>query len=97
MSATAYYFWSPTCAPCKAIKPAIDDLKEEFPQVTWVSVDTHSDEVQVARQYNVSVVPTVVVEVKDAGSVISVERHSGTNIAGYYRIIRNALRTTQLL
>ena len=22
----AYHFWSPTCGPCKVIKPAIEDL-----------------------------------------------------------------------
>jgi thiol-disulfide isomerase/thioredoxin len=97
MSVTAYYFWSPTCAPCKAIKPALEDLKEEFPQVNWVSVNTHNDPELLADHYNVSVVPTVVVEAKDnVGSLLSLERHSGTNIAGYYRIIRNALRVTQL-
>jgi len=90
MSITAYYFWSPTCAPCKAIKPAIEDLKEEFPQITWVSVNTHDDQLLLSKQYSVSVVPTVVVEVKD----VSTERHSGTAIAGYYRIIRNAIRAT---
>jgi len=93
MSITAYYFSSPTCAPCKAIKPAIDDLKEEFPQVKWVSVNTHDDPELLANHYNVTVVPTVVVETKDDnGSPLSLERHSGTNISGYYRIIRNAIR-----
>jgi len=90
MSATAYYFWSPTCAPCKAIKPAIEDLKEEFPQITWVSVNTQDDQLLLSSHYSVTAVPTVVVDVKD----ISIERHSGTNISGYYRIIRNAIRTT---
>ena len=43
MSVTVYHFWSPTCAPCKAIKPSIEDLKEEFPETTWVHVNTHDD------------------------------------------------------
>lgn len=97
MSVTAYHFWSPTCAPCKAIKPAIDDLKEEFSQVVWLSVNTHDDSELLAGRYNVSVVPTIVVESKDAsGNVISLEKQVGTNMAGYYRIIRNSLRITQL-
>ena len=29
MTVIAYHFWSPTCQPCKVIKPAIEDLKEE--------------------------------------------------------------------
>lgn len=97
MSVTAYHFWSPTCAPCKVIKPAIDDLKEEFPQLAWVSVNLHDDSELLAGRYNVSVVPTIVVEFKDAtGTIIGLEKQSGTNMAGYYRIIRNALRVTQL-
>jgi thiol-disulfide isomerase/thioredoxin len=90
MSVTVYHFWSPTCAPCKAIKPTIEDLKEEFNSVTWVSVNTHDDKERYAEKYGVSVVPTIVVV---AGS--SIERHSGTQIAGYYRIIRNGIRLTQ--
>ena len=97
MSVIAYHFWSPTCAPCKIIKPAIEDIKEEFLQVVWVSVNTHDDSELLAGRYNVSVVPTIVVESKDAtGNVINIEKQSGTNMSGYYRIIRNALRVTQL-
>lgn len=87
MSITAYHFWSPTCEPCKAIKPAVEDLKEEFEGVTWVSVNTHADTAGIAQKYGVTKVPTIVV-VKDT----SVETHSGTSMMGYYRILRNALR-----
>lgn len=90
MSVTVYHFWSQTCAPCKAIKPTIEDLKEEFDSATWVSVDTHNDVEGYAQKYGVSVVPTIVVVAGD-----SIERHSGTQVAGYYRIIRNGLRATQ--
>lgn len=97
MSVTAYHFWSPTCGPCKVIKPAIDDLKEEFSQVVWLSVNLHDDSELLAGRYNVSVVPTIVVESKDEkGDVINLDKQVGTNMAGYYRIIRNALRITQL-
>jgi thiol-disulfide isomerase/thioredoxin len=97
MSVTAYHFWSPTCAPCKAIKPAIDDLKEEFPQVVWLSVNIQDDSELLAGRYNVSIVPTIVVESKDNnGIVVNLEKQVGTNVAAYYRIIRNGLRITQL-
>ena len=88
MTVTAYHFWSPTCAPCKAIKPAVEDLKEEFTDVTWISVNTHDDPKNFARVFNVSVVPTVVVVDKNG----NVEKHSGTAMMGYYRILRNALK-----
>jgi thioredoxin 1 len=90
MNVTVYHFWSPTCAPCKAIKPSIEDLKEEFDSVRWVSVNTHEDIEGYAQKFNVSIVPTIVVV-----SGTSVERHTGTQIAGYYRIIRNGIRLTQ--
>ena len=89
----AYHFWSPTCAPCKAIKPAIEDLKEEF-EIEWISVNIQDDPHEFARAYSVSVVPTIVVSVTING-LEQYEKHSGTNIAGYYRILRNGLRTSQ--
>jgi thiol-disulfide isomerase/thioredoxin len=93
MSVTAFHFWSPTCAPCNAIKPALEDLKEEFSRVVWLSVNTHNDSELLAGRYNVSIVPTIVVEVKNKEGVsVFIEKHSGINIAGYYRIIRNGLR-----
>ena len=98
MSVTAYHFWSPTCGPCKVIKPAIEDLKEEFPKVVWVSVNIQDDRELIASRYNVAVVPTIVIESKDnSGAIVSTEKQVGTNVAGYYRIIRNGLRVTQLL
>jgi thioredoxin 1 len=98
MSITAYHFWSPTCGPCKVIKPIIEDLKEEFPSISWASVNTHDDKDGVSSKYNVALVPTIVIETKNANSeVISVEKHSGTGVAQYYRIIRNALRSIQQL
>lgn len=84
---TAFHFWSPTCGPCKVIKPAIEDLKEEFEGVQWVSVNTHDDEKEIARKLNVSVVPTIVVFRKNQ----EVGRHSGTAMGVYYSILRKAL------
>jgi len=96
MSVTAYHFWSPTCAPCKTIKPAIEDLKEEFPLINWVSIDTHNDTYKYVELYSVTVVPTIViVSTSDKGEIVSIEKQSGTNIAGYYRIIRNGIRSIQ--
>lgn len=91
MSVTVYQFWSPTCAPCKAVKPMMEDLKEEYAnQVTWVSVNTHEDTEGYAQKYNVSLVPAMVVVAGD-----SVQSHLGTRVAEYYRIVRNAVRLTQ--
>jgi hypothetical protein len=91
--ATVYHFWSKTCGPCQVIKPAIALLRTEFPEMKWVSVDTQQDVMGYATQLKVQVVPTVVVVVTRAdGSLIGSERHSGTQMIGYHRILRNAMR-----
>ncbi len=84
---TVLHFWSPTCRPCQVIKPAIEDLKEEFSQMNWISVNTHDDKHGYAQKTNVSVVPTIVVFKND----VEVARHSGSSIGIYYTILRKAL------
>jgi thiol-disulfide isomerase/thioredoxin len=91
---TVYHFWSKTCGPCQIIKPALQLLRTEFPAVKWVSVDTHQDVMNYSSQFGVKVVPTVVVVVTTAdGRVLGSERHSGTQMIGYHRILRNAMRS----
>ena len=87
MSTIAYHFWSPTCNPCKVIKPAIEDLKEEFPNVQWISTNTHDDKEGLASKFGVTVVPTIVVTKNNQ----EVGRHSGTNMITYYQIIRKSI------
>lgn len=84
------HFWSETCNPCKVIKPALEDIKEEFAeQVQWFSFNIHKDPKRTAAQLNppVSVVPTIVVLKNGA----EIGRHSGTQVGIYYSIIRKAL------
>lgn len=96
MRVVVFHFWSPTCAPCKAIKPMIEDLKEEFSQLEWLSVNTHDDQNDYKSKFGVQVVPTVVVAVfKEDGNLMTSEKHSGTSPAGYYRILRNGLKFIQ--
>ena len=93
MSITAYHFWSPTCGPCKVIKPAVEDLKEEFDQIQWISVNTQDDPQNYTGEFAVKLVPTIVVLVKDsAGTIKYVGKESGTAMASYYRLIRTGLR-----
>jgi len=84
MNVIAYHFWSPTCAPCNIIKPAVEDLKEEFPDVHWVPVNTHDDTYGLASKYKVSVVPTIVVI------------YSGTSMITYYSILRKAIALSKV-
>ncbi len=90
MSVTVIHFWSPTCRPCQVIKPAVEDLKEEFSQAKWISVNTHADTEGLAAQYKVAVVPTMVV----LRNGEEVGRHSGSTIGIYYSLIRKAFSLT---
>jgi thiol-disulfide isomerase/thioredoxin len=96
MSIKAYHFWSTTCSPCNAIKPAVQELREEFDSIQWVSVDfTKRNTAPDLPQLEVTKIPTIVVEVKQDDKLVYTESHSGTSIAGYYRILRNAIRQSQ--
>jgi thiol-disulfide isomerase/thioredoxin len=68
------------------IKPALDDLKEEFPDVKWTSVNTHVDLMGLGKKMGIQVVPTIVVFKNGA----EVGRHSGANMIFYYTLIRKA-------
>ena len=93
MSVQVYQFSKVACPPCNAIKPSMMDLKEEFSHVPWETVVIDTDRRGLAAQFNVTSVPTMVTVARDAnGNIVHTERHSGTNIAGYYRIVRNLLR-----
>jgi thiol-disulfide isomerase/thioredoxin len=84
---SVYVFSSPTCPPCQTLKPAIQDLKEEFPSLEWIHVNIKNDPEGYTQKYGVKVVPTIVVV-----SAKGIESHSGTSVIGYYRILRNAIR-----
>ena len=71
------------------IKPAVEDLKEEFDDVKWTSVNTHIDPHSLGRKMQVQVVPTIVV----TKNGVEVGRHSGTNMIVYYTLLRKARST----
>lgn len=82
------HFWSPTCGPCKVIKPALEDIKEEFEgKIQWLSVNTKQDIDGLTQTYNVLVVPTIIVFKGN----LEIARYSGTQISIIYQIIRKGL------
>lgn len=82
------HFWSPTCGPCAVIKPALEDIKEEFhDRLDWISINTKEDPKGITRRYGVSIVPTFIIF---KGST-EIGRYSGTQIAILYQLIRKAL------
>jgi thioredoxin 1 len=78
-----YTFHSKTCAPCQTMKPVFEDLKEDFAGYYWHSVDITQNP-DLVQKLNVTKIPTMVV-LKDGHEV---GRHSGTEAAFYFRILR---------
>jgi thioredoxin-like negative regulator of GroEL len=70
------------------IKPALEDIKEEFEgSIEWISINTKEDPKGVAIRLGISVVPSFVV-VKDG---LEIGRYSGTQVGIVYALIRKAL------
>ena len=53
------YFTAAWCGPCQRFKPIMQELVSEGYQVATLDIDVHKD---LAEQYNVRSVPTVVIE-----------------------------------
>ena len=56
---TAKYFSATWCGPCQTFKPIMNEIKSEGYYVEFIDIDNLSD---LAQQYNVRSVPTVVIE-----------------------------------
>ena len=82
------HFWSPTCCPFRVIKPALEEMNEEFADriQEWVSINTKEDPKGIARKFGIAVVPTLVFLKNN----VEVGRHSGSQIGIYYTLLRKA-------
>jgi thioredoxin 1 len=84
MQAQMVSFSSPTCAPCKAVKPVLAELAEDNPKILWVNVDTSNDPDGIAKAYNVTHVPVSVAVFNGK----EVARHGGTQLMGYFSMAK---------
>lgn len=84
---TVLKFSSPTCGPCRTIKPALEAMAEDFPNVTWVDINTKEDREGYVDKYRVTVVPTLVF----LKGTAEVARHTGANMGMFYTLLRKAL------
>ena len=104
MSVTAYHFWSPTCGPCKAIKMAVQEMKDDdFSHYTWITVNTHDDTENLAHGFGITMVPSLVVVAKDSNGNVKkhslcktalpyTEKYTGAQISEWTRILRSAMK-----
>jgi thioredoxin 1 len=88
-TATIYFFTSPTCGPCKAVKPVVSELTEDHPRLTWVTVDTTVDPEHLATTHKVTHVPTMVA----LSNGVEIGRHSGTQLMGYFALAKRLSAT----
>lgn len=80
----AYFFTSPTCGPCKAVKPVIAELQEDHPSIQWAIVDTSNDPSNISTSMKITHVPTMVAVYQGH----EVGRHSGTQMMGYFALVK---------
>lgn len=52
-------FYSPTCMPCKAMNPTLDEIEKEYKYVTVAKINV-SEDPDAAMKYGVMSVPTVI-------------------------------------
>ena len=53
-------FWAPWCGPCRMVVPIIDEIAAEYPEYKVVKVNV-DEEVELASQFHVVSIPTLVV------------------------------------
>ena len=53
-------FWATWCGPCRMIAPVLEEVAKERPDITVCKVDV-DEERELALEYNVSSIPTLLV------------------------------------
>lgn len=53
-------FWASWCGPCRMLAPVVDEISREHPEIKVCKVNV-DDEPELARQYGVMSIPTLVV------------------------------------
>ena len=64
MSVTLKDFYADWCGPCKTQDPILDELEEDYPKVDFEKVNVDEQQ-EVANEYQVRSLPTLVVENDD--------------------------------
>jgi thioredoxin 1 len=57
-------FTASWCQPCKQLAPIIEQLKPEYPEVIFQTIDVDEDP-EIAKNYAIKSVPTIVIEQYD--------------------------------
>jgi thiol-disulfide isomerase/thioredoxin len=84
MSRTALLFTSPTCAPCKVVKPFVEDMMEDFSDVVSFKFVDITKDADLVSTCAIKFVPTMVVYYNNE----EIGRHTGSDIIGYLNLVR---------
>lgn len=52
-------FWAPWCGPCRMLSPLVDELSKEYEGKVKVGKMNTDDNAQVATQFRISAIPTL--------------------------------------
>jgi len=64
MSVTLKDFHADWCGPCKTQDPIIEEMEDDYPDVSFEKVDV-DEEQDVANEYQVRSLPTLIIENED--------------------------------
>jgi thioredoxin 1 len=64
MTVTLLDFYADWCGPCKTQDPILDELAEQYPDIEFEKIDV-DEEQDVANEYQVRSLPTLIVEDDD--------------------------------
>ena len=60
-------FWAPWCGPCRMVAPVLEEIAAERPDIKVAKVNV-DEQVELARQYGIMTIPTLIV-MKDGAIV----------------------------
>ena len=60
-------FWAPWCGPCRMVSPIVDEIADEHPEIVVGKVNV-DDEAELAQEFGVMSIPTLIV-MKDGAIV----------------------------
>lgn len=75
-------FYSEGCYPCIKLFPIIDEIQIEYPNIKILKIDVNSDE-ETYKEYNINLVPTVLIFYKGNIAVRIVGFHEKYNYTKY--------------
>ena len=55
-------FGAEWCNPCKQLAPIIDNIKSDYPNITFTNVDVDNDTDELSGKYTVRSIPAVFIE-----------------------------------